>query len=56
MVDDGSRTANEDGNDVRYEVDGRVATVTLDRPRYRNAQSRRLLEELDGAFGFDLDR
>jgi enoyl-CoA hydratase len=35
---------------VRYEADGRVATVTLDRPRYRNAQSRRLLEELDDAF------
>lgn len=35
---------------VRYEVEGRVATVTLDRPRYRNAQSRRLLEELDDAF------
>jgi enoyl-CoA hydratase len=37
-------------DDIRYEVDGRVATVTLDRPRYRNAQSRRLLEDLDAAF------
>ncbi len=35
---------------VRYEVKGRVAVVTLDRPRYRNAQSRRLLEEMDRAF------
>lgn len=33
--------------DVRYETDGRVATITLDRPRYRNAQSWRLLDELD---------
>ncbi len=35
--------------DVRYEVDGHVAVVTLDRPRYRNAQSWRLLDELDVA-------
>ncbi len=34
---------------VRYQVDGRVATVTLDRPRYRNAQSWRMLDELDAA-------
>lgn len=33
--------------DVRYETEGRVATITLDRPRYRNAQSWRLLDELD---------
>lgn len=37
-------------NDVLYERDGHVAIVTLNRPRYRNAQSRRLLEELDDAF------
>jgi enoyl-CoA hydratase len=35
---------------VRYETSGRVARVTTNRPRYRNAQSRRLLEELDAAF------
>ncbi|MEL7207538.1 MAG: enoyl-CoA hydratase-related protein [Actinomycetota bacterium] len=34
---------------VRYEEAGRVATVSLDRPQYRNAQSRVLLEELDAA-------
>ena len=34
---------------VRYEVDGATAVVTLDRPRYRNAQSWRLLDELDVA-------
>ena len=33
--------------DVRYEVDGAVAIVTLARARYRNAQSWRLLDELD---------
>ena len=46
MADD----AGARSDDIRYIVDGRVATVTLDRPRYRNAQSRRLLEELDAAF------
>ena len=35
--------------DVRYETDGPVAIVTLARPRYRNAQSWRLLDELDAA-------
>ena len=38
------------GNDVSYEVDGRIANLTLNRPEYRNAQSRRLLEDLDEAF------
>ena len=27
-----------------------MATVTLDRPRYRNAQSYRMLDEIDAAF------
>jgi enoyl-CoA hydratase/carnithine racemase len=35
---------------VRYEVEGRVAKVILDRPKYRNAQSRLLREEMDAAF------
>jgi enoyl-CoA hydratase len=35
--------------DVRYERVGAVARVTMDRPQYRNAQSRVLLEELDAA-------
>lgn len=34
-------------DDVLYEVDGGVAWVTLNRPRYRNAQSWELLDELD---------
>ncbi|MDH3679248.1 MAG: enoyl-CoA hydratase-related protein [Acidimicrobiia bacterium] len=40
---------------VSYEVDGRIANVTLDRARYRNAQSRRLLENLDAAFDRAVD-
>ncbi len=36
--------------DVTYEVDGRLARITLNRPQYRNAQSRQLLEQLDEAF------
>jgi len=36
---------------VLYEKNDRIAKVTLNRPKYKNAQSRRLLEELDAAFG-----
>ena len=35
---------------VLYEKVGPVARVTMNRPRYRNAQSRVMLEELDEAF------
>jgi enoyl-CoA hydratase len=35
---------------VLYEVVGRVARVSMNRPRYKNAQSFRMLEELDEAF------
>ena len=35
---------------VAYEVVNNVARITANRPAYRNAQSRRLLEELDDAF------
>ena len=41
---------DEAGRYIRYEVADRVASVTVDRPEYRNAQSRVLLEELDEAF------
>ena len=34
---------------VLYSVDDRVATITLNRPKYRNAQSYPLLDELDAA-------
>ncbi len=36
--------------DIEYAVDGPIATITLNRPQYRNAQSYRLLDEIDGAF------
>ncbi len=35
--------------DVRYEIEGPIALITLDRPRYRNAQSWRMLDQLDSA-------
>ena len=35
---------------VAYEVVNNVARITANRPAFRNAQSRRLLEELDDAF------
>lgn len=35
--------------DILYETDGPLAIVTLNRPRYRNAQSYRLLDQLDAA-------
>jgi enoyl-CoA hydratase len=35
---------------VRYEQEGRVARLVLNRPQYRNAQSRVLIEELDDAY------
>ena len=35
---------------VTYELVNNVARITANRPRYRNAQSRRLLEELDQRF------
>lgn len=44
-----------DFNDIEYHVDGHVARVMINRPAYRNAQSRRLLEELDAAFSQAVD-
>jgi len=41
--------------DIEYRIDGGVAVVTTNRVRYRNAQSRRLLEELDDAFRAAVD-
>ncbi len=35
---------------VRYEVEGKIAVLSLARPNARNAQSRILIEELDDAF------
>lgn len=42
---------------VHYQVDGQVAIVTLDRPEAANAQSEKVLRELDHAWGLaDRDR
>lgn len=38
-----------EGNTVLYETEGPIAKVTLNRPKYRNAQSYELLDELDAA-------
>jgi enoyl-CoA hydratase len=39
-----------DYEQIEYRVEGRLARVVLNRPQYRNAQSRVLLSELDAAF------
>lgn len=39
-----------DFKDIEYRITGHVARVTVNRPQVRNAQSRRVLEELDLAF------
>jgi enoyl-CoA hydratase len=38
-----------DLNDITYRTEGPLAWITLDRPKYRNAQSWRLLDEYDAA-------
>jgi enoyl-CoA hydratase len=42
--------SNVTGEVVRYEVDGPVATVTMNRPEYRNAQNSAMTYALDAAF------
>ena len=37
-------------HDILYATDGGVATITMNRPQYRNALSYRLLDEIDAAF------
>ncbi|MGA0601785.1 enoyl-CoA hydratase-related protein [Caulobacter sp. KR2-114] len=39
-----------DFHDILYARDGALATITLNRPAYRNAQSYRMLDEIDAAF------
>ena len=39
-----------DFRDILYEVDGPLAVITLNRPKYRNAQGYRMLDEIDQAF------
>jgi enoyl-CoA hydratase len=40
---------------IRYETDERIARVILNRPRFRNAQSRLMLEEIDRALAAAAD-
>ncbi|MHB8528152.1 MAG: enoyl-CoA hydratase-related protein [Caulobacteraceae bacterium] len=39
-----------DFSDILYEAQGPVGVITLNRPAYRNAQSYRMLDEIDAAF------
>src|SRR5438045_2691777 len=39
-----------DFQDILYTVDGPLGVITLNRPGYRNAQSYRMLDEIDQAF------
>jgi enoyl-CoA hydratase len=39
-----------DLKDVAYSVDGALGVITLNRPEYKNAQSYRMLDEIDAAF------
>ncbi|MDE0666652.1 MAG: enoyl-CoA hydratase-related protein, partial [Acidimicrobiaceae bacterium] len=39
-----------DFSTVLYEVDGPVATITMDRPQVANAQDTQMIDELDAAF------
>ena len=45
-----------DYSTVLYEKIDRVAKITLNRPKYRNAQSTMLLKELDRAFAAEIGR
>jgi len=44
-----------DFQDILYEVDGPIGVITLNRPKYRNAQSYRMLDEIDGGFSLARD-
>src|SRR5665213_2293318 len=39
-----------DFKDILYAVDDPIGVITLNRPAYRNAQSYRMLDEIDAAF------
>jgi len=44
-----------DFQDILYEAQGPIGVITLNRPKYRNAQSYRMLDEIDAAFGLAKD-
>jgi enoyl-CoA hydratase len=51
MGDTGRKTEMaEHFETIRYETDGPVATVTMNRPKVANAQNSRLIDEIDAAF------
>ena len=52
MADESASAAERD---VLYEVDGAVALITLNRPRYHNAQSWKMLDALDAALDRAMD-
>ncbi|HWF00948.1 MAG TPA: enoyl-CoA hydratase-related protein [Caulobacteraceae bacterium] len=39
-----------DFQDIRYDREGPLGVITLNRPKFRNAQSYRMLDEIDAAF------
>jgi len=39
-------------HDIEYIVTGPIAMIAMNRPRYKNAQSYRMLDEIDQAFAF----
>jgi enoyl-CoA hydratase len=41
--------------DIEYAAGDGVAVITMNRPKYRNAQSYRMLDEIDAAFGLARD-
>ena len=48
VVTDGSSLM--DFETVRYETDGQIATITLNRPEAANAQNTQMIEDIDAAF------
>lgn len=50
MTEQASQSTAADESTVTYELTGRVAIITLNRPRYRNAQNSRMIYDLDAAF------
>jgi enoyl-CoA hydratase len=50
FADGTRREARVTFKDILYSTDGGVATITMNRPKYRNALSYRLLDEIDAGF------
>ena len=50
MTDQAASNGAAEPEVVRYETRGRAAVITLNRPRYRNAQNSAMTYALDAAF------